>query len=61
MDRSTGKTIPEAFIEVPTQKEADEIMIRHSKGLFKGRAVFLQKSDQVYILKLLMMLCINSL
>ncbi|KAJ3127963.1 hypothetical protein HK098_005476 [Nowakowskiella sp. JEL0407] len=53
MNRETGKTYSECFVEFPDQTTALRALEKHPKGLLKGRLVTVHKSSQEELLRLL--------
>ncbi|KAH6582333.1 hypothetical protein BASA60_001973 [Batrachochytrium salamandrivorans] len=46
MDRTTGKTLGECFVEFPTQSMASQALRTHRRGFLKGRPVSVEPSTQ---------------
>ncbi|KAJ3278845.1 hypothetical protein HK104_001973 [Borealophlyctis nickersoniae] len=50
MNRTTGKTQSECFIEFPTYMEAERALDLHERGVLKGRVVVVQWSTQAELM-----------
>ena len=50
MNRTTGKTLSDCFIEFPTYSDAQRALELHSRGILKGRVVMAQWSSQAELM-----------
>ncbi|KAJ3038185.1 hypothetical protein HDV00_000930 [Rhizophlyctis rosea] len=53
MNRTTGKTLSDCFVEFPTYSDAQRALELHSRGILKGRVVVAQWSSQAELMSTL--------